>query len=153
MNGLEYAPSAVGEVASMLVQYFEGCVLGVLLGVLLVQLARKIKANASWLVAPPVVSLGILPSMHASVVLTGAGVVAMLISVAFVGLKGPFGEFGIRDALEYWWVRIAVSLLAGFLLLQVVSFVVLIVSAAIIGGLAGAWWNHGLRGFLEGLVQ
>ena len=153
MNGFEQGPSILAGLGTMLVQYLEGCVLGVVLGVILVNVARRIEADASWLFVPPVVSFVILPSVHASRVWLAAGVVATMVAVPIYGLKGPSGDFGIRNALEYRWVRLGVSLLAGFLLLQVISVVVLIVSAVIIGGLVSAWWNHGLRDFIEGVVQ
>jgi Flp pilus assembly pilin Flp len=155
MNGPQDIPSMfnqAGEMLTMFIQYTEGCVFGAVFGVVLFYLARKIKADASWLVIPPVVSFVILPSMHASRVLLTAGVIATLIAVPFYGLKET-GDFGIRDALENRWARIGASLLAGFFLLQLISIVVLIVGVLILAGLANTWWNHGLREFLEEFLQ
>jgi hypothetical protein len=153
MNGFEQVPAMLGEMGKMVGQYFEGCLLGVVLGVILPHVARKIKADATWLVVPPAVSFVILPWLHVSRVLFTAGVVATVIAVPVYGCKDSMGEFGIRDAMEYRNVRIGVSLLACFLLAQVISIGVLIVVVAILGGLVRAWWEHGLRAFLRGVSE
>jgi hypothetical protein len=160
MSGLEQAPSILhqfNEAWTALFQYIEGCAVGVIVGVLLFQVARKMKASASWLAVPPAVSFLILPSIHASRVLLTAGVVATLIAVPLYGLKGSMGDFRIRDALAYRKVKVGLGALAVYLLLQIVSVVVLIgilgAIVVVLGGLARALWKHGwlgdqLKGFL-----
>jgi hypothetical protein len=157
MSGFEQAPSILhqfNEAWTALFQYVEGCAVGVVVGVLLFQVARKIKASASWLAVPPAVSLLILPSIHASRVLLTAGVVATLIAVPLYGLKGSMGDFRIRDALAYRKVKIGLSIVAVYLLLQVVSVVVVIVTVGVIvlvlGGLARVLWK---RGWLRDQLQ